>query len=253
MLARFAKWLQLKRALSRLHRIPGAANTLMALKTEWLENPQTTQGFTRHFVNNEALLILKAVLDIMSQHDPVIVNRQALARTALQFARLQVLVMEPAPAQDVTGLRGQPGITGHMREHVARLAESEPWLRGLFEALRLEDLAEEDRFNIVLARYRQSWIWAEVFNAVRVDLDDYVRPTTEDWYKPCVAAACAAYEHECRRLLGMPPALYDGDGLADRRAEILDESFTWVAQGHLFPSRVWSESIMAACQTTQPS
>jgi hypothetical protein len=39
-------------------------------------------------------------------------NREMLVSTVVEMAHFQVLVMEPPPIEDPTGLRGQLGITG---------------------------------------------------------------------------------------------------------------------------------------------
>ena len=54
--------------------------------------------------------------------DPVVACRDRFAATVLQLAMFQVLMIPPPPEDDPSGLRGQPGISGQLKEHLAALS-----------------------------------------------------------------------------------------------------------------------------------
>ena len=62
------------------------------------------------------------ILQILGSKNPVLACREALVGATYQFARYQVIVLPPEPEEDITGLRGQPGITGGIKEHLLKLA-----------------------------------------------------------------------------------------------------------------------------------
>ena len=61
--------------------------------------------------------------------DPLMVGREKLAGTMLRFALYQVLTIPSAPAEDSSGLRGLPGISGEFRPHLDVLAQKNISLR----------------------------------------------------------------------------------------------------------------------------
>ena len=60
---------------------------------------------------------------ICNAYDPVAACRQKLATMMIKFASFQVLVIPPAPEEDVSGLRGQPGITGELKQHLLQIVQ----------------------------------------------------------------------------------------------------------------------------------
>jgi hypothetical protein len=66
---------------------------------------------------------------ICNAADPVLACRDKLAKTMLKFASYQVLVIPPAPEEDPSGLRGQPGITGELKARLDQLVQRNDELR----------------------------------------------------------------------------------------------------------------------------
>lgn len=143
---------------------------------------------------------------ICSSFDPVAACREKLAATMVKFASYQVLVIPPAPEEDSSGLRAQPGISGDLKTYLVRLAKENTQLRsdlyGMTETLTFVTVWES-----VLQLYWKTYWVLETLNAVRVGLGDYAE--NRDWYKPFMHAACANYEHIYRRELELPPAFDD--------------------------------------------
>jgi hypothetical protein len=241
MLGGLKKWFKQGMAYRNIDKPPAAMTAAHVLSTKWLDCPEMTKDFSSEFVQSEATKILQEVMRILASDNPRMENRQALAGLVVQYARLQVLVMDPDPIEDPTGFRGQPGLTGAMKARIPEIASLDPWLREFLHGFDIHTF--DDQWNMVLLRYRQAWIWSEVLNAVRFDLDDYNRAVTKDWYQPFIAAMAAAYEHDCRKALGLPSALDDSDGMADLRARMMSTFLNRVLEGHTYPDLVWSDSM----------
>lgn len=115
-------------------------------------------------------------------------------------------MLEPEPSPDLTGLRGQPGITGELRAHALELVKKdkdlEEYMHRFEEINRLDDL-----LSIFDGQYRLNFAWAHVFHTLRIAFKD-TNPTNEkDWFKPFVAVLVAWHEHHFRHALGMPHSL----------------------------------------------
>lgn len=143
---------------------------------------------------------------ICNSTDPNAACRESLAATMLRFAQYQVLVIPPAPEEDPTGLRGQPGISGGLKEHLVELAASAENLRT--DLFGIDDtLTFDNTWAIIQALYWKSWWRLETINAVRIAIGDQV--IDGDWYRPFMHAACASAEHVYRYNLRLPPAFDD--------------------------------------------
>ncbi|NOX70206.1 MAG: hypothetical protein GXP15_13540 [Gammaproteobacteria bacterium] len=138
--------------------------------------------------------------EICNSTDPVTSCREKLAATMLDFARYQVLVIPPIPEDDASGLRGQPGISGELGEHIFSLAEKNESL-----SAELRDFAEprtpDTVWNFVQQSYWMTYWFLETINAARIELGDR---DEEDWYRSFMHAACANREHIYRRDLALP-------------------------------------------------
>lgn len=251
MLARLKKWFKLSMAYRNIEKIPAVTTAIVAIRTKWLDFPEITKDFSPSFVQDEATKMLQEVMRIVASDDPRMENRKSLANLVVQYARLQVLVLDPEPAEDQTGFRGQAGITGEMKSHIPELANCEPWLREFMHGFDVQ--SPGNQWDAVLLRYRQAWIWTEVLNAVRFDLDDYNRSLGKDWYLPLIAATSAAYEHDCRKALGLPPALDNSDGMADLRARMMGTFLIRLLEGHTYPDLAWSDSMRDVFRPNTPT
>ena len=75
---------------------------------------------TRSELSRQLFLEINAICNAA---DPVMACRDKLATAMLKFASYQVLVIPPAPEEDPSGLRGQPGITGELKEQLVQIVQ----------------------------------------------------------------------------------------------------------------------------------
>lgn len=236
-------------AIRRLNSFPIVQDGRLAIDSCWTNHRDLVKDFSLPFVHEQATKMMDSVIAIAVSPDPRMANRQRLTECVLELAQFQVLVMEPPPVPDPTGLRDQPGITGELRAHLVELAHKD---RGLKEFMHSFEAAEtwDDVWNPVLMRYRLLHAWTHVYNNLRSALND-VNPTKEkDWFRPFLAAMCAWQEHDFRKTLGMPPALPTKGKLdADLHSMMMSSFMNRVLSGVRFPDLEWRHS-MAEFETT---
>ena len=168
--------------------------------------------------------------------DPVAGCRDKLAAAMLRFALLQVLVIPPPPAADSSGLRGQPGISGELKEHLVALVGKSDELRS-----ELHGVLDPNSFDAVWAVViRCYWIayWAlETVNVARIELGDHT--DKRDWYRAFMHATCASAEHRYRVSLDLPPAT---DNAVSNTASTAYSLFTdIVLAGASDPDQEWRD------------
>ena len=140
---------------------------------------------------------------ICNAPDPVLACRGKLVKTMLKFASYQVLVIPPAPEEDPSGLRGQPGITGELKARLDQVVQRNEELRAeMYEAT--DSRSYEALWEVVQRSYWKTYWFLKSFDAVRVELNDVEKG--HDWYNSFAHAACANQEHVYRWELEMPPA-----------------------------------------------
>ena len=140
---------------------------------------------------------------ICNAADPVLACRDKLAKTMLKFASYQVLVIPPAPEEDPSGLRGQPGITGELKARLDQLVQRNDELRAeIYEAT--DSRSHEALWEVVQRSYWKTYWFLKSIDAVRIELNDVEKG--HDWYNSFTHAACANQEHVYRWELEMPPA-----------------------------------------------
>ena len=155
---------------------------------------------TRSELGRQLFLKINAICNAA---DPVQACREKLANSMLKFATYQVLVIPPTPEEDPSGLRGQPGITGELKEQLVQIAQKCDGLRT--EMLEATDSRSYDALWEVLQRlYWISYWTLETIDAARIELGDVEQGY--DWYRSFMHAACANQEHIYRWELEMPPA-----------------------------------------------
>jgi hypothetical protein len=141
---------------------------------------------------------------ICNAAEPVLACRDRLAKTMLKFASYQVLVIPPMPEEDTSGLRGQPGITGQLKERMLQIVQKNDVLRAEMYGAT-DSRSYEALWEVVQRSYWKSYWFLETFNAARVEMNDVEKGN--DWYRSFMHAACANQEHQYRWELEMPPAL----------------------------------------------
>ena len=135
--------------------------------------------------------------------DPMLACRDKLATTMLKFASYQVLVIPPAPEEDPSGLRGQPGITGQLKERLLQIVQKNDVLRAEMYGAT-DSRSYEAMWEVVQRLYWKSYWLLGTFNAARIEMKDVEKGN--DWYRSFMHAACANQEHLYRWELEMPPA-----------------------------------------------
>src|SRR5436309_161836 len=135
-----------------------------------------------------------------------------------EMAKYQVLVLpsQSDSEEEITGLRGEPGITGELKAHLQEIAQKDKTIREF--AAALDNPSPEELFDACLFKYWVSGFLANLFQSTRVALGDYHPSVDKDWYRPFVAAICAWEEYNFRRAIGLPDVLATQDGLGSMAA-----------------------------------
>jgi hypothetical protein len=154
----------------------------------------------------QAKQLYREVSDICNSRDPVTVCREKLCIAMLELAMYQVLVIPPSPQDDVTGLRGEPGITGELQEHLNKLLKTNDDLHALLSE-STESLTPDTVWDALQRSYWTLYWYLETINATRIELGDYV--DGDDWYRAFMHATSARSEHMYRQELEMPSCFDD--------------------------------------------
>ena len=150
------------------------------------------------------------------------------------------MVIDPPPAEDLTGLRGQLGITGELKAHLLELAKKDKGLREFMHAFPTPKNVD-DVWNPVRGRYLVVGAWAHLYQMLRFAFDDVNHAEGKDWFKLFVAAMCAWQEYEYRESLGMPPALEGSKTESWKKAMKMGAFMEFVLEGTRFPDLEWQE------------
>jgi hypothetical protein len=247
----FKRWsdaLKSKRAVSAVENDPVRGPALRYMR-EVLND--RTQGVGKYW-SEEGKPGL--IADVLADIDTALSNpegrelavRMRTIEHILGCADFQVLVIEPAPADDPTGLRAVEGITGALKAHLPAIVEQDDSLRAYVESFRnRSDDAEQageqtPLWDIVLMRYFVLHFYMSTFNCVRVQLGDYNRDRKRDWFKPALTSSCIFAEANYRKRLGLSSALPQAD--ADMRLLMHSTWANRAQEGHADLRSAWSES-----------
>lgn len=168
--------------------------------------------------------------------DPVSVCREELVRSVLELASYQVLVIPPPPAEDPTGMRGQPGVTGELQGGIVELCMRDDDLRSAVYG-KTESRDFDDLFAVIRQLYWETCWRAGTLNATRLALGDGT--TDNDWYDAFVHAACVSLEHKYRWELELPAAF--DESLAREAANAYAVFTDIVISGSPDPVREWRD------------
>lgn len=177
---------------------------------------------------------------ICRSRDPIASCRERFAAIMLKLAAFQVLLIPPPPQKDTFGLRGQPGISGSLGEHLERLFECNDELRSaLFrETERLADDAESPDLSIFAEREYWTTFWhLETLDALRVGLGDWIEGT--DWKQAFLHAAAVNCEHQYRWELELPSAF--DETIAKEAATAYSVFTDIVVSGAKNPAAEWRD------------
>ena len=142
-----------------------------------------------------------------SQH-PVAACRQRLAHIMLKYALYQVIEIDAPPAEDASGLRGLPGITGEMRAYRGELAKKNMSLRSDLHSSVNYDRDARLRDLVRVEYWKNCWMLETLIETLK-HLDSTV--SENDWTPAFRHAACANQEHLYRIDLKMKPSLNSED------------------------------------------
>src|ERR1700728_2722695 len=78
----------------------------LAVAQYWESNQELIKDFSKELIDSEATSMIKQVIEVGTSANPLMANREKLMGTICEYARYQVLVIEPPPQEDDTGLRG---------------------------------------------------------------------------------------------------------------------------------------------------
>lgn len=138
-------------------------------------------------------------------------NRSKAVRTmlcdrTLWLANYQVIVMEPEPSPDPTGLRAMGGVTGQLKARVFDLFKADQEIER--ETLRLPASSYEEAWNACLFKYWQAKLFMETLNTVRkFIIGQFDADNPADWHRPFLHSSCVVAEQRYRAALGLPSAL----------------------------------------------
>lgn len=211
-----------------------------AIQTHWTANREVTKAFSDQFVKHHTEEMIGEVTKVATNSDPRMANRERLVSCVMELAQFQVLIIDPPPAEDPTGLRGQPGITGELKAHLLELAQKDNSLREFMHAFPTPTNAD-DVWGPVVGRYRIVNAWTHVHQMLRFAFDDVNHTEGKDWFKPFVAAMCAWQEYQYRELLGMPPAFEGPETETWKKALKMSFFMQYVLKGARFPDLEWRE------------
>lgn len=182
---------------------------------------------------------IREVGEVLAAQNPVMANREKLACYVIGMARYQVLTL-PAPdepEEDVTGLRGRPGITGELKGHLSEIAEKDEEIKQLASGI-------DDPEQLYLACAARSSIYkflANGFNCTRIALGDNHPSPQKDWYVPFVAAVCAYEEHCYRQAIGLTDVLATQDQGGSAAGLIYSTFVDTVMSGAHYPNLDWEK------------
>jgi hypothetical protein len=212
----------------------------IAIEKYWTGNHEIIKDFSDELVNHHAEEMREEVLKVAFSPDPRMANRERLTSCVMEFAQFQVLLIDPPPAEDPSGLRGQPGITGELKAHLLELAQKDRGLREFMHAFPTPKSVDGVR-DPVLYRYRIMYAWISVYHMLRFAFDDVNHAEGKDWFIPFVAAMCAWQEDVYRESLGMPHAFEGSETEASKKALKMNSFMQFVLEGARFPDLEWRE------------
>jgi hypothetical protein len=204
---------------------------------EFLDETPLKQQLSEESLDRHSQELAELVLQILGSRNPVAACRENLAGTMHEFARHQIILVPPEPEDDSTGLRGQPGITGEIKDRRLELAKLDEQLNEELRALT-DEPNEDDVSNWCQESYwRLAW-WLSVLNTVRIGLKDF-NEVDRDWYLPLKHAQCAFVESYYRGKLGMESA-FENDPL-NMAGMIYGTFVNFVERGVRFPDVEWRD------------
>lgn len=201
-----------------------------------------TMGLDKQFqpstIERTGTDILNEVVSIITANDRFARMRELLTEGTLSRAKLQVLVMEPEPVEDPTGLRAMGYLSGELKSHLVDIVRADDKLEQWMYRV-VPELTPDNVWNAILMRY---WIdaWrAEVFNAVRRQMGDCKPAGQGDWYIKFLHAICVYEEDKARKSIGLPTLLPNNEfGIEALKYSTF---MNIVLDGAMYPDVAWHD------------
>jgi hypothetical protein len=231
-----------EREVAKLLKQPTVAFGLTLIRRYWSEQHELTKDFSKDFIASEAEKMLTKILQVVGSEDPRMANREVLSEQILGMSELQVLVMDPPPVEDPTGLRGIHGISGELKSKLVEVAQHYKPIKEFMHQFP-EVKSWDDVWNPILMRYRISHAWAHIFNAMRTEFKDFNSETSRDWFYPYLSCMCGWQEYQVRHAMDMPSLLDADQADASLKAIMLSTFMNRVMEGVRFPDLNWTESV----------
>ena len=200
---------------------------------------------SQHFKEELAERLVREVGEVVTARHPVMANREKLASYVLEMAKYQVLILPSAaePEEDVTGLRGRPGVTGELKAHLKEIAEKDKDIKEIAQeiARSLDNPTAQDLYEACLFKYWVAGSMAHVFHCTRIALGDHHPSPEKDWYRPFVAAMCAWEEQNFREVIGLPDVLASQDVYGPIASLKYSTFLNFVMSGAKHPNLEWEQ------------
>jgi hypothetical protein len=238
----FGKFIDKMREQSQIRQLmknPIVEGGKLAILSQWTTNKELIKDFSKKTVENTATKMMEAVITISTSPNPLLANREKLAGYVAEVAFYQVLVIEPPPHEDPTGIRGHYGVSGKLRERLVEIAEKNKELKTYMHGFG-DIKSWDDVWNPVLMRYRFCFGWAHVFHMLRAHMNDFNKE--KEWFRPFYACMCGWQEHLIRSSMGLPTLMGEPTD-ANLKALMLSSFFNRVVEGHQYPDLNYIEGI----------
>jgi hypothetical protein len=227
-------------AVRRLNANPIVQGGRFAINQYWLNNHEVIKDFTKEFVQGRAEAMIQKVIEIAASPDPRMANREALAAWTSEYGMFEVLVMEPPPTPDGTGLRGIYGVNGQLKSRLVELAVKNDTIRQFMHGFD-EIKTWDDVWNPILGRYRVCYAWAHVHHLLRAQTNDFNK--ARDWFRPFLAGMCGWWQHNFDESLGLQSGLSDNKVEAGLMSLTLSLWHQAVMNGGQYPDLEWIKMI----------
>jgi hypothetical protein len=204
----------------------------------------TSQGFGKYYSDDGKAQIVTRIIDEMQQllagPNPAQAIRMRTCEFMLITAETQVLVIDPPPAPDVTGLRNFEGITGELQARIPELTKANEGLEKFFYSLSNEPKSFQDYLDVIEYRYFSMHLSMSAYNKARIALGDKHANVKRDWFRPAFTSFCIWQENTYREELSMPRAISGDD--ADLKALLHSTWMNRLQEGIPDPRLAWEKS-----------
>jgi len=155
-------------------------------------NTERTKYIKKEYKEDLKVTILKEILEIKADANPILKNREKLVESVLVKAKYGVLVADRTEGKALPGLRGKTIISGELKNHLVELAKKDDAVKEVVSIIHEnnEEVSNEIIQIMCGVHYWGFSLKAAVFNGVRFYLKDYDKfyklkelNFENDWYE----------------------------------------------------------------------